>query len=649
MVLISILSILVLIGLCVVLVVVKGQRTKAILVRCGLPTIFWRPRFMDYRPFEENKKLAQSTITRILPRMEKLGGEYGMFGTVYGISTPVIHVAHPIPAKAILTGSSTITSKIHRRRSNSSMMNSTGASKAPAYNHFKNMFGNGVFTTDGQDWKSKRTAVMHCLIKGTASSTSVMSQKLEKEANRAADIFCHQIQSLNRQQNKDRRGDDCDVVSTNIVPLLQMATVGLIYRYLTHADPEWLLPVNILDCKSNDVNNNGDSKEKNSGTVSHSPSVDKIDIDASVVDEMSSSAATAASSLSSSSLLSSCFSPTEDRGLLNAYLSSIIRIRMIILAQSRSIWFLLPHWCYRLFSSLYRDEETTLDPIRKFAQQACRDARPESPLQRLRDSGDLYSSNSYSDQTSQNVSSWNTTLNKNLLDEVTTLLFAGQDTNAATLSWTLHLLSLHSKVQERLAKEVREVLNRNDNCAGNDVHSVTITRKEIAKFIYLNAVIKESMRLYPVAPFVVRRLAEEINIPTENNDDIISLPTGSVACLWIYSLHRNPKLWNHPDDFIPERWLDISLKDPGQTNGGYMPFASGPRNCLGQPLARIILRTILAKLIYQYKFTDARLRNEDENDTIDLRKEMQAGFTVLPTGGVHLEICSRTIENSKMN
>jgi cytochrome P450 len=577
--------------------------------------------------------------------MEKLAGPYGMFGTVYGISTPVIHVAHPIPAKAILTGSSSISRSI---------VNSTGASKAPAYNHFKNFFGNGVFTADGKDWKAKRTAVIHCLIKGTTSSTSEMSQRLEKEANRAADIFCYQIQSLKkRQQTKtttttsDHRCDDCVVVSTNIVPLLQRATIGLIYRYITHADPEWLLPANILDCKINDDSKNDNIKETVTKNISLSSSVDEIDTNISGVAETSS---VTSSSSSSSSLSSSCSSSIETRSLLNTYLSSIIRIRMIVLAQSRSIWFLLPRWCYRHFSSLYRDEETTLGPIREFAKQACTDARPESPLRRLCDSsGSLYSHVPYSGQFNQTSSSCNTISNNNLLNEAITILFAGQDTSAATLSWTLHLLSLYPKAQERLAKEVREVLNIDDNCSSrtDEEHPIKITRKDISKLPYLDAVIKESMRLYPVAPFVVRRLTEEICIPSENSDDIVSLPAGSVACLWIYSLHRNPKLWNRPNDFIPERWLDITLKDPGQTNGGYIPYAMGPRNCLGQPLARIILRTILAKLVYQYKFTDVRLRTED--DAIDLRKEMQAGFTVLPTGGVNLEICSRTIENSKIN
>lgn len=490
------------------------------------------------------------------------------------------------------------------------------------HTYLKNFFGDGVFTADGQAWKAKRTAVMHCLVKGTASSTSEMSQRLEREANRAADIFCCQIQLLKGQQNRPISGHCSDyggyVVSTNIVPLLQRATIGLIYRYITHTDPEWLLPTKIRDAETNDDKSNEPMK-----VIGKYESVSNV---------TSSSEAT-----------------RRSRSLLDSYLSSIIRIRMIILAQSRSVWFLLPRWCYTLFSSLYRDEESTLGPIREFAKRACKDARPGSPLERLRDLGSLYISNTCPPtKRSQMISFYHTNItNKNLLDEAITLLFAGQDTSAATLSWTLHLLSLHPKAQERVFKEVRDVLkiiNQEFPSRSKD-RKIFITRKEIKQLSFLDAVIKESMRLYPVAPFVVRHLVEKVNIPAENNDGIISLPKGSQACLWIYGLHRNPKLWNNPDDFIPERWLDINLKDPGQTNGGYMPFAFGARNCLGQPLARVILRTILAKLVLQYKFKDVRLRNEE--NSIDLRKEMQAGFTVLPTGGVTLEIYSRIKENQE--
>ena len=86
-------------------------------------------------------------------------------------------------------------------------------------------------------------------------------------------------------------------------------------------------------------------------------------------------------------------------------------------------------------------------------------------------------------------------------------------------------------------------------------------------------------------------------------------------------------------------WIESGSKDLGQTNGAYMPFASGPRNCIGQPLAHVVLRTLLTRLLYRYEFRDQRLGNSGMLD--ELRKDMQAGFTVLPSGGLTLAIHER--------
>lgn len=623
----SAILLLIILGFGVLLTCVKRRRTKQFLEKCGLPTVYWRPRFMKYRAFEDIEKLASSTITRILPKMKQHGGPYGMFGTVYGINIPVIHVAHPVPAKAILTGRMIGNIKGVSRRPSVPIAHSTATSKAPAYNHFKNFTGEGVFTADGEDWKAKRAAIMHCLIKGTASSTSEISNRLENEANRAASTFCYQIQFL-QQNDLTADRDRCGIATANIVPILQKSTIGLIYRYITHSDPKWLLPANMV-CTTNDYGDREDlDGDDSEGTASESVSL------ASSPDE---------SNRNMSGVDDDVFSLSSPSSMLNTYLSSILRIRMIIIANSRSIWFLLPRWCYRLFSSLYHDEETTLGPIREFAKKACEDALPGSPLSKLAASKGPYSDKNSSNLERKSSSSDTNRFNKNLLYEATTILFAGQDTSAATLSWTLHLLSIYPKVQERLAKELRETLNADQDFVRSKDHK--ITRKMISKLPYLDAVIKESMRLYPVAPFIVRRLKEDIYIPTESNDGAMSLPTGSVALVWIYSLHRNPEFWDRPNAFIPERWIDIDLKDPGQSNGAYMPFASGPRNCLGQPIAHIVIRTILARLIYQFQFTDVRLRSP--GCTKDLRIEMEAGFTVLPTGGVNLDIRNRSVRRKK--
>lgn len=121
-----------------------------------------------------------------------------------------------------------------------------------------------------------------------------------------------------------------------------------------------------------------------------------------------------------------------------------------------------------------------------------------------------------------------------LIDEAITLLFAGQDTSAATLSWCLYLLGKNHKYQDVILKELTTQGDDDNNNNNSDM---------------LEYCVKESMRLYPVAPFVVRNIVEDIVIPADKSLAVVAaaaemenltLTKGSLACIWIYSLHRNP-------------------------------------------------------------------------------------------------------------
>ena len=688
------------------------RRTRWILEhgQCNLPTVVWTPRFMNYTLQDDKydkddidwddedsvkewaskfihehkmkqyptttttvqddhrkKKLGSSSITNILPRMERLNGPYGMYATVYGINTKVIHIAHPIPVRAILTGAGVVdigsslrevvieesnyytnnggrlllfiwqriwrivrmitlsndnddiplpkkkkmSPQLRRMSSSSSsssshrMLTSTGSTKYPAYDHFNNFFGDGVFTANGSDWKAKRTSVIHCLLRNDN-----MNVLLDMESNRVADSFIREVENGIQIATKKQRKlcmNEKKIPVMNIVPMLQRSTVGLIYRLITH---------NNIDFSPN--NNTTELSDKR------------------VVDEYSQQ------------------NNERVKMLIPAYLQSITKMRMLVLAQSRSLWYLLPPWAYKAFSPMYREESRTMIPIREFAKLACMTALAGSPLALLSQRESHVSTTTTNGQRCNKKSD----MSKDLLDEAITLLFAGQDTSAATLSWTLHLLSLHPEKQERVVNEIISV------AGGIDAESQSISKQMISRMPYLDAVIKESMRLYPVAPFIVRKLTTDITIPIEDNEDFVekmtdtrmttlTMPESTFACIWIYALHRNPKLWYRPDDFLPERWIDDELRnqDSGQVeHGAYIPFAIGPRNCLGQPMAQVILRIALARIIKKYVVIDPRfetLRKINYKDgginfdTKELRKDMQAGFTVLPSDGLNLRLIER--------
>jgi hypothetical protein len=448
-----------------------------------------------------------------------------------------------------------------------------------------------------------------------------MNVLLDMESNRVADSFIREVENgiqiiaAKKKQRKLCMNDEEEKIPVmNIVPMLQRSTVGLIYRLITH---------NNIDFSPNN-NNATELSDNNRG-----------------VDEYSEQ------------------NNERVKTLIPDYLQSITKMRMLVLAQSRSLWYLLPSWAYRAFSPMYREERRTMIPIREFAQLACMTALAGSPLALL----SQRESHVYTTKNGQrcNKSDNKYDMSKDLLDEAITLLFAGQDTSAATLSWTLHLLSLHPEKQERVADEIISVVGIDAD------ESQLISKQMISRMPYLDAVIKESMRLYPVAPFIVRKLTTDITIPIEDDEGFVekltdttrmttlTMPESTFACIWIYALHRNPKLWDRPDDFLPERWIEEELRkqDSGQVeHGAYIPFAIGPRNCLGQPMAQVILRIALARIIKKYVVIDPRFETLSKInykdgginvDTKELRKDMQAGFTVLPSDGLNLRLIERKI------
>ena len=582
-----------------------------------------------------------------------------MYATVYGL-TKVVHVGHPVPAREILngmgrsddvsdtwdvgsrllsiqreilqslfgTGDAKFEAKrTQMKRQSSSYTNTTGSTKNPAYDHFKNFSGDGVFTANGADWKAKRSSVLHCLLGNI--------NELENEVNKSADELLDELNKMSATEE-----------AFNVVPLLQRCTIGLIYRVITHDHDAFGLDSNGT-FKDKDYIVGGNQCAESATTTSPRCSATSLTSMEALSESVLDTETVSKSSENYNSNQAKQRRSNPLKSLLPTYLESVTQIRMIILAQSRSIWYLLPRWMYRLISPMYREEERVMGPIREFARLTCQNAKKGSPL-------DLLSKRaSHKNHTMREMDT-----SKDMLDEAITLLFAGQDTSAATLSWTLHLLSLDPVRQKKLVEEVRSVLRNNSSDSELDF----VSKSMIAEMPYLDAVIKESMRLYPVAPFVVRKLTTSITIPCENPKATSAthtiLPSSTFACIWIYALHRNPKLWHLPDDFVPERWIDpqLRVKDSGQDEpGAYIPFAMGPRNCLGRPLAQVILRVLLARILNRYTVVDPRweaLRkrqtcNANDIESKCLRKDMQAGFTVLPSNGLMLQLVERRNNNTK--
>ena len=147
-----------------------------------------------------------------------------------------------------------------------------------------------------------------------------------------------------------------------------------------------------------------------------------------------------------------------------------------------------------------------------------------------------------------------------IIDEILILLIAGHETAANAISWTLYLLSNHRGELEKLKRATRDLSLK--ECVENDE---------------LNAVIRESMRLYPPA-----WISDRVALKDDAYDEY-TFPKDTIIVLFYYGLHRDGKYWENPDSFMPERFARKNTDKEKQK--AYYPFGAGPRLCIGNNFA----------------------------------------------------------------
>ncbi|KAI6180376.1 hypothetical protein M3Y98_00713400 [Aphelenchoides besseyi] len=167
--------------------------------------------------------------------------------------------------------------------------------------------------------------------------------------------------------------------------------------------------------------------------------------------------------------------------------------------------------------------------------------------------------------------------------QVDTFLFAGFDTTSQGIAWTLWCLACHQEVQEKVYNEIVTTFRDDTEFAPNKV-------KELS---YLDAVIKETLRMFPPLAIVGRQLQNDIKVGEQ------TLPAGSNIALSIFLMHHNDELFPDSWKFDPNRFLD----GPAFYPSAYIPFSAGPRNCIGQRFANIEIRVFIAHLLYNFRFS----------------------------------------------
>jgi cytochrome P450 len=192
-----------------------------------------------------------------------------------------------------------------------------------------------------------------------------------------------------------------------------------------------------------------------------------------------------------------------------------------------------------------------------------------------------------------------------LRDELMTMLLAGHETTATALSWTFGFLLQNPEVEERLQADLAPARA----ATSSQEVAAALVRAE-----YLDAVIKESLRLRPIVPDVVRRTEQPMTIAGYD------IPAGTFLTPCIYLAHRRPESWPEPERFNPDRFL--GLKPDPYT---WFPFGGGIRRCLGMAFALYEMKIVLGVTLL-----NARLRLATDNPLRVVRR----AITIAPAGGM---------------
>jgi len=194
------------------------------------------------------------------------------------------------------------------------------------------------------------------------------------------------------------------------------------------------------------------------------------------------------------------------------------------------------------------------------------------------------------------------------IDEIKQYLWAGTETTALTLAWALYLLSNHPEAAERVRQEGQSVIGDRDP-----------TADDYAALQYTRSVIQETMRIYPPVWGLIRVASEPDMIGGKE------IKPGDRVVVFGYGAHHNPKFWDEPEAFRPERWMDKTKK---QVKYSYIPFGAGKRSCIGGAMSQVENTLALSILLRRFRPEYVGQNPAGINATV----------TLTPKGGLNFKI-----------
>ncbi|XP_055696377.1 cytochrome P450 6A1-like isoform X1 [Lutzomyia longipalpis] len=171
-----------------------------------------------------------------------------------------------------------------------------------------------------------------------------------------------------------------------------------------------------------------------------------------------------------------------------------------------------------------------------------------------------------------------------------TFLFfiAGFETSSSTMTFALYELAQDQKVQNQAREEVNRILEK---------YNGQYTYEACMEMKYIDQIIKETLRMHPIVPNLIRSLTKDYTIPDRN----LAFKKGTFFSIPVFGIHRDADIYPEPNKFDPDRFTEENIKNRHQYS--WLPFGDGPRNCVGMRFGMMQTRVGLATLLSKYRIT----------------------------------------------
>lgn len=173
---------------------------------------------------------------------------------------------------------------------------------------------------------------------------------------------------------------------------------------------------------------------------------------------------------------------------------------------------------------------------------------------------------------------------------IKTIKYAGFETTSSTMSFCLFELARNRTVLRKVQSEIDEAFKK---CGSDEA-----TYEMLDSMAYLDCVLNETLRMYPIGPALLRKCLKDYKVP----DSDIVVPKGTSVFIPVLGFHRDPDVYENPLEFRPERFLHSPNGNGMSLGSFYLPFGDGPRICIGMRLAKLSAKIGLASMLRRFNF-----------------------------------------------